>query len=91
MKVLSVLKSSTAYFLCHCCFSVVSTYSGEQRNKLPYTSLHSKGEGLTVLSAGLLGATYLDEVTDKFFWESFPVKKDRMFNLSIIPVPFPSE
>jgi len=54
-------------------------------------TLHSKGEGLTVLSAGLLGCIYLEEVRDKFFWENFPIRKDRMFNLSITAVLFPSE
>lgn len=54
MKVLSVLKSSTAYFSYQCYFSVVSTfYSSEQIIKLLHTSLHSK-EGLTMFSADLL-------------------------------------
>lgn len=68
MKVLSMLKSSTAYFLCYCYFSEVSTYSSEQRITLPYTSLHPK-EGLTGLNAGLLGAIHLEKVRQVFLRE----------------------
>lgn len=59
-------KKFSSIFLDAIAVSVVSAYSSEQRIKLPYISLPSKGERLTVLSAGVLVDTYLEEVRTSF-------------------------
>lgn len=89
MKVLSMLKVPLhiSYAIVIFLWFLLIQVSRE----LSYCTLQSKREGLTVLNASLLGGIYLEEVRDRFFWENFLIKKDRMFNFSIIPVLFPSE
>lgn len=83
-KVLSMLNSSTADFLCHFNFSIISIYS----ILFHFPSLQS----LAALSAGVIGAVHLEEVRNKIFLgRIFPLKKDRMFQLSITAVPFSPE